>query len=394
MTDLSHRQRVQLALDHQSPDLVPLDFATGGNTSPVPEIYEKLLDNYPQIERQYQLMPHILRLAVVDEHILLDLDIDTRPIPMRPLSNGHRGCDKANHLVDDWGVIWKDVDVGGAIYREVVESPLVDATIDDLESYPWWPDPLDLERYKGVREHAEYLYDQTDYALVGCPAFNGVWERAYYLCGYESMLTSLVLDPEFIHAVLRRVTDITKLSLGRYLELVGPYIQVIKMGDDLGTQNGPSMSPHTYQSLIKPYHKEIFEFIKTRTDARIFLHTCGSVYKLLPDLIDAGVDILNPVQVSAQDMDTRRLKTEFGDLLSFWGAIDTQHVLPHGTVDDVKREVERRIADLAPCGGYILSSVHNVQADVPVENVIAMFRHAREVGRYPLSIAQAGTMEI
>jgi uroporphyrinogen decarboxylase len=386
MIDLTHRQRVQLALDHQTPDLVPIDFATGGNTSPVPEIYEMLLDVYPQMERQYQLVPHILRLAVVDERILIDLDIDTRPIYMRSLSNGRRPCDKPNHLADDWGVIWKDVDVGSAIYRELAESPLADATTDDLENYPWWPDPIHLDRYEGVKEQAQHLYEQTDYALVGCPAFNGVWERAYYICGYERMLSSLVLDHEFVHAVLRAVTDITKSSLKRYLELVGPYIQVIKMGDDLGTQNGPSMSPRTYRSIVKPYHQELFDLIHEWTDAKIFLHTCGSVYKLLSDLIDAGVDILNPVQVSARDMDTRRLKAEFGDRLSFWGAIDTQHVLPHGTVEDVKGEVERRIADLAPDGGYVLSSVHNVQADVPAENVITMFHHARVVGRYPLSI--------
>jgi uroporphyrinogen decarboxylase len=144
------------------------------------------------------------------------------------------------------------------------------------------------------------------------------------------------------------------------------------------------MSPATYRKMIKPYHQEIFHLIKTRSSARVFLHTCGSIYKLLPELVDAGVDILNPVQVSAKGMDTKRLKAEFGDRLTFWGAIDTQHVLPHGSVDDVRLEVLQRIADLGPGGGYVVAPVHNVQGDVPAENVVAMYQSARQFGCYPL----------
>jgi uroporphyrinogen decarboxylase len=151
------------------------------------------------------------------------------------------------------------------------------------------------------------------------------------------------------------------------------------MGDDLGVQNNAMMSPATYQRMVKPYHHEAFKLIKRYTEAKVFLHSCGSVYKLLPDLIDAGVEILNPVQVSAKDMDTQRLKREFGDRLSFWGAIDTQHVLPYGSPDEVRAEVERRIRDLAPGGGYVLAPVHNIQADVPPINVISMYQHARQV---------------
>jgi uroporphyrinogen decarboxylase len=383
MKAMTHRQRVQAALDHQEPDMVPLDFATGGNSAPVPEIYQKLAGLYG-INSEVQLLPHTLRLAAVDERILRDLDIDTRSVSMQPVRRGVRPCREARQLYDDWGVKWKEVDIGGAVYREIAEAPLADATPADLEKYPWWPDPLDPDRYAGVREKAESLFHQTDYALVGCPGFNIVWERACYLCGFTRMLESLILDPEFVHAVLRRITDLCKAALGCFLDLVGPYIQIVKLADDLGTQNGPQMSPKTYRELIKPYHQELFDFVKKRTGARVFLHTCGSVYRLLPDLIDAGVEILNPVQVSARDMDTQRLKAEFGDRLSFMGAIDTQHVLPFGTPDDVKREVERRIAHLGPGGGYILAPVHNVQADVPPENLIAMYRHARQVGRYPI----------
>jgi len=366
---------------------VPLDLGTGGSSSPVPEAYARLAA-YFGISAPARPMTHMLRLSTVDDAILQALEIDTRPVYMRPARRGMRPCSEPDHFYDDWGVKWREVDTGLSVFREIAESPLANVTVADLDNYPWWPDPLDPDRYTGTREDAEHLFHETDYAVIGCPGFNGVWERAWYLCGFERMLASLVADPGFVHAVLRRVTDIGKAVMGRYLDLTGPYIQVIKMGDDLGAQNGPLMSPKTYRAVIKPYHKELFDLIRQRTKARIFLHTCGSVYRLLPDLIDAGVEVLNPVQVSAADMDTRRLKAEFGDRLSFMGAIDTQHALPFGTPDEVQREVERRIADLAPGGGFILAPVHNVQADVSPENLVTMYRHARRVGTYPIKVFQ------
>ena len=384
MNPLTPRQRVIAALNHEEPDYVPLDLGTGGSSSPVPEAYAALAACFG-VTSPARPVPHMLRLSTVDETILRALRIDTRPVYMKPVRKGVRPCSRDDHFYDDWGIMWRDVDTGAAIYRELAETPLASATIEDLDRYPWWPDPLDADRYEGLQEEAERLFLETDYALVGCPGFNGVWERAWYLCGFERMLAGVVQDTAFVHAVLRRVTDLCKLALGRYLDLVGPYIQVIKMGDDLGAQNGPLMSPSTYRAIVKPYHRELFDLVHRRTRARIFLHTCGSVYRLLPDLIDAGVEVLNPVQVTAAGMDTRRLKAEFGDRLSFMGAIDTQHVLPFGTQEEVRREVERRIADLAPGGGYILAPVHNVQADVPPLNLVTMYRHARDVGGYPLS---------
>ncbi len=384
MTPLSHRERIVRTLRHEEPDRVPLDFGTGGSTSPVPEFSAQLCNHYG-LSAPQRLLAHIMRLTPVDETILCDLDIDTRPVYMAPARRGVRPRDEASTFYDDFGVKWREVNAGPAIYREVAHSPLCDATLDDLAAYPWWPDPLDPDRYAGLEETARALYERTDYAVIGCPGFNGVWERAWYLCGLERTLESLVLDVEFVHAVLRRLTDLAKAALGRFLDLAGPYIQAIKLGDDLGAQGGPLMSPKTYRTVVKPYHREICQFIKARTAARIYLHTCGSVYALLPDLIDAGFEILNPVQVSAAGMDTARLKSQFGDRLSFWGAIDTQHVLPHGSPEDVKQEVSRRIRDLAPGGGYVLAPVHNVQADVPVENILTMYRHARTIGRYPLN---------
>jgi uroporphyrinogen decarboxylase len=384
MPHLTHRLRVKMALNHEEPDLVPLDLGTGGNTSPVPEAYEKLAI-LCGVEYELKLVPHMMRLAQVDERILQRLDIDTRPIYMHPTPARNRPCSEPNHFYDEWGVKWREFDANGVIYREVAESPLEKASVSDLDHYPWWPDPLDPARYAGLKEQAEQLYRETDYALIGCPALNSVWERAYILCGFSRMLEGLVADLGFVHAVFRKITDILKASLDQYLSRVGPYVEVVKMGDDLGAQDNSLMSPATYRRTIKPYHQECFQLIKARTPARVFLHSCGAVYKLLPDLIDAGVEILNPVQVSAKGMDTQRLKSEFGRHLTFWGAIDTQQVLPHGSPDDVRAEVRRRVLDLAPGGGYVVAPVHNIQGDVPAANVVSLYQSARDFGRYPLA---------
>jgi uroporphyrinogen decarboxylase len=385
MTNMTPRQRVQTALDHKEPDRVPLDFGTGGNSSPTPEFYARLKMHYG-IQSETRYLPHYLRLAQVDETVLQDLNIDTRHILMRPTTRYRRPCSIPGQFYDEWGVGWKEVATGEGTRHELAESPFATAEIDQVATYPWWPNAIDPDRYRGLRDEAEHLYKTTDYALVGAPGFNGVWERACHMCGRERALEGLLKEEEFIHALLSRIADACKAALGCYLDQVGPYIQIIKLADDLGTPDGPAMSAAVYQRMVKPYHKKLIDFVKKRTSAKIFFHTCGSVHDLLPDLIDAGVEILNPVQVSARNMNTRQLKAEFGSQISFMGAIDTQTVLPHGSTTDVMREVERRIAELAPGGGYIVAPTHNVQGDVPPENLIALYQHAQQVGRYPLQV--------
>jgi uroporphyrinogen decarboxylase len=385
MTNMTPRQRVQTALEHQEPDRVPLDFGTGGNSSPTPEFYAHL-KTHLGIQSETRFLPHYLRLAQVDEAVLQKLNIDTRHILMHPTTRYRRPCNMPGQSYDEWGVRWKEANTGEVIYRELAESPLANAKINDLASYEWWPNAIDFERYRGLRDEAKQLYETTDYALVGAPGFNGVWERAWHMCGLERALEGLLQEQDFMHALLSRISDACKAALGCYLDQVGPYIQIIKLADDLGTQDGPMMSPATYRRMIEPYHKKLIDFVKRRTNAKIFFHTCGSVYNLLPDLIDAGVEVLNPVQASAMNMDTLRLKAEFGQQISFMGAIDTQTVLPHGNPADVKREVEQRIAELAPGGGYIVAPTHNVQGDVPPENLVALYSHAQKVGRYPIAL--------
>jgi uroporphyrinogen decarboxylase len=266
-----------------------------------------------------------------------------------------------------------------------VAHPLSDATIDDLETFDW-PDPLDEGRTQGLREEAAHKYKTTDYALVGDLSGVGVFETAWLMRGLSRFMEDLLIEKEFAVALLRKVTDLKKALYARFLEQVGDYLQVIMVSDDLGMENNLLISPEVYREMIKPFHNELWSSIKEKTDAFLFLHSCGSIYKLIPDLIELGVDSINPVQVAAKDMDTKMLKQEFGKSLSFWGGIDTQHVMPNGTPEEVEEEVKQRLHDLAPGGGYILCAVHNIQPGVPPENVMTMYEAAQTYGEYPITV--------
>jgi uroporphyrinogen decarboxylase len=205
--------------------------------------------------------------------------------------------------------------------------------------------------------------------------------------GLENTMMDMALNQDFFQALLRKITDLMVEATDKFLDEVGDTIDVYLMGDDLGSQNAPLCSPQMYRDLVKNSHAELIAKVREKSKAKIFFHSCGNVYPLIGDLIDVGVDILNPVQVSAKDMgDTARLKREFGDKITFCGGIDTQTVLPKGTPEEVRAEVRHRIKDLASGGGYILAAVHCIQPDVPLENIEAMFDEAKKSGQYPINL--------
>jgi uroporphyrinogen decarboxylase len=207
-----------------------------------------------------------------------------------------------------------------------------------------------------------------------------------WLRGHAQFYMDLISNRDFVTALLDRLLDIEMRLARNVLEVVGDYIQVVRVSDDLGTEHGPIISPNLYRELIKPRQKTLYQFIKNNTRAKLLLHSCGSVYQLIPDFIEIGVDALNPVQVSARDMDTGKLKKEFGDKLTFWGGgCDTQKVLPMGTLEEVKQEVKKRIRELAPGGGFIFTPVHNIQYDVSPEKICALYDTAFETGWYPIA---------
>jgi uroporphyrinogen decarboxylase len=379
---MTSRERVLCALNHEEPDRVPIFLGTSGATTLLAPTYERLKAHLG-VQAEARLLSRALQYARLDEEVLLRLGSDGRPLVTRATPSPLRRELSENAFIDEWGITWRRAP--GVLYCEIAYPPLRHATRDDLDRYPW-PALDHPKRFEGLAKEARALHKDTPYAVV---AMSGVslHEQIYLMRGLDTWLTDLAAAPEFADALLQRVKGIMLAGLVRLLEEAGKYIDVLVMGDDLGMQDAPMMSPEMYRRMLKPYHAELIAAVKQRTKAKVFFHSDGNIYPLIGDLIEVGVDILNPVQVSARDMDdTARLKRKFGNRLSFCGAIDTQSVLPRGTPEDVRREVRQRIRDLGPGGGYILAAVHCIQPDVPPANVVAMCEEAALTGRYPLSV--------
>jgi uroporphyrinogen decarboxylase len=376
MSSLSHRERVIRALNREQPDRVPLDLGATRSTAIVVQAYERLNLHLGSTEPP-RIFSKWLNIAHPSQAMLQRFDIDTRSV-------GQGGPDNWQDIVfpdgsyqDEWGVVRSRP--AGCLYYDLTKSPFAgDATVADLGRHPW-PDPHDPGRCRGLKEEARRLREETEYAIaLNMPG--GVVTQAQFMRGFEDWFADLIADPTFYHALLERIADLWIAMAKDELEAAGAYADFCFFGDDVAFQDGPMMSMELYRKMVKPYHARVFSYIKSRTKAKILYHTCGSVAHLIPDLIEIGVDALNPIQVSAKNMDTRVLKREYGKDLCFWGGIDTQRVLPFGSVQDVQAEVRRRIDDLGP-GGYCVCAVHNIQADVSPENICAMYDAAREYGR-------------
>ena len=377
MADMTHRERVLAALNHQEPDRVPVDLGATRSTSLVVQAYEQLNRHLGSTEPP-RIFSKWLNIAHPSQAMLQRFDIDTRSVGQGRPDNWQDIVFPDGSYQDEWGVVRSRP--AGCLYYDLTKSPFAgDATVADLEKLPW-PDPHDPGRCRGLGEEARRLHQETDYAIVlNMPG--GVVTQAQFLRGFEDWFADLIADPTFYHALLERITDLWIEMAKDEFDAAGDSVDICFFGDDVAFQDGPMMSMELYRKMIKPYHARVFSYIKSRSSAKILYHTCGSVAHLIPDLIELGVDALNPVQVSAKGMDTKTLKREFGKDICFWGAIDTQRVLPFGSPADVAAEVKRRIDDLGPGGGYVLCAVHNIQADVSPENICAMYDAAREYGQ-------------
>lgn len=384
MAELTPRERVKLALNHQEPDRVPLDIGAGASQSIVVEGYEKL-KQFLGIPGETRMLNKTFRVARLDESVMRRLGSDCRLVAVKAPVNWTPPPSEPGTFIDIWGVKWRQVHYGdNCYYWELARHPLAEASIEDLERYPW-PDPLDPGLTAGLVDEVKALYEDTDYAVTTDSGYKSHWEQAYMLRGLEQMLMDLVLNPEFVSALMSKLLEINIAAAKRFLDIAGPYVQVFRTGDDLATQQGLMMSPETYRALLKPVYKKYFDFIKSETGAKIWYHSDGNITGLIDDLAEIGVDVINPVQVSAMG-DTAKLKARFGEKITFWGGIDSQHVLPHGSVADVEAEVRRRIHDLGMGGGYVVAAVHNIQPDVPPQNIVAMAEATRKFGAYPLGV--------
>ncbi len=371
---LTSRERVLMALHFEEPDRVPIILgasnATGIKMRPYRRLKELLGIQAPD---QYLYDWPELGTANPDEATLRRLGSDVRPVHDRlPEAVYRYNANRPPHsdYIDDWGSGSKEIEEG-KWYPGV--HPLREAqAIEALEQYPW-PDMDDPYRVALVAEQARRLRQAGEYAILATPWLMFPLERAFAMQGMDKFLLNLALYPEFAEALLWKIEGLCKQLMGHFLRELGDNVDMIKIGDDLGTQESLLISPKMYRKILKPIHADYISFIKQHTKAKVFFHTDGDVCNLVDDFIEIGIDILNPIQTSAGKMaDLAALKQRCHGRLVLCGAIDTQRILPYGTPEEVQAEVRRVIRLLGPGGGYMLASVHTIMDEVPPENILAM----------------------
>jgi uroporphyrinogen decarboxylase len=379
------RERVMLALNHQEPDRIPIDLGATIVSSIVKSTYIPLKQTLGLEVEDIKMLDHVQQLPYVDEALLKRFDVDFRMVQLPSATvPGLNIFEEGNYyaFIDRWGSKLHMPKEGG-LYYDWVDFPVKEPTLEALDTYKWpRPDPPEL--IDRMAEQARSLFENSDYALVGSAVIGGgIFEQPARTMGLENFMMALISEPQFAERLMDQITDIYIESCNNYLDKVGQYLNVFTFWDDLAGQDGWLIRPEIYRKMIKPKQRRLVEAIKKKTNAKLFYHSCGATRGLIPDLIELGFDILNPVQVSARGMDSRKLKQDFGRDIVFWGGgVDTQHVLPFGSTQEVADEVKRRIDDLAPGGGFVFAAVHNIQAYVPPENIVTMFDTALQYGRY------------
>ena len=372
---VTHRERVLAALQHKEVDRIPLDLG-GWVTSVSKTAYSRFLQYFNMHDTEVRISDQMQQIVKVDEQVLQKLGIDIRHVYLNSELQFWQPIEEENgyEFTDEWGIKWRMPKRGG-LYYDMVGHPLANATEKDIKIYPF-PNLGKKENLDQIEAEIEQL-SSIDSAIMldGGP---GLFEYSWFLRGMDKFLMDLVARRKFAEKLLDKILEIRLDQVEKLLDRVGDRIDIIAEGDDVAMQTGLMISPQLYRGLIKPRHRKLLSRIKEKTDAPIFFHSCGAVYPLIGDFIDMGVDIINPVQVSAKGMNPRRLKKEFGDHLVFWGGGCDPQVMEFGTVEEVQRHVKDRCRVFAPGGGFVFAHVHNIQAGAPPQNVIAAFEAARE----------------
>jgi len=384
---MTHRERVLTALNHKEPDRVPIDLGGTCVTSIATSTYEALRRQLGLPAKETVVSEIVQQVAWVDDDVLDVLGADVIPVWPNPGSSELVIEDEGDGVTsfrDGFGATLRKL--RDSHYYDWVDFPLTEPSLELLERMPW-PDTEDPAPYEGLRERVLKLRSETDYALFGMAASgHDLLNQLFRVRGMVDGMTDLLLEQDFAEAFFDRLTATIMRNQELFLDQVGDLLDVHFTADDLSGQTAPLISPEIYRKLIKPRWAQIISLIKSKTDAKILYHSCGAVAEFIPDLIEIGVDVLNPVQVAAPGMDSAELKRKWGDKLSFWGGgCDTQRVLPFGAPAEVRDEVKRRIRDFAPGGGFVFNPVHNIQPRVPAANVVELFRTARELGVYPIA---------
>jgi uroporphyrinogen decarboxylase len=379
------RDRVLAAVNHQVPDRVPIDL--GGNQTGIHKYAYRDLIDLLGIRDDLNVMDAVQQLVKPCEAVLERFHVDTRYISagagegfkgeiVKYERNGRLWHD----LTDEFGVVWSMPD-DYQYYMDISHNPLANATLKDIAEYPF-PKGDDPARFADIRRAALAIRNETPYAVVS--GISGVvYETCWYLRGLERWFMDMVEQPEFCEALIEQTLKYWLDWFRLFLDEVGDLVDVIMVGDDLAGQTGPLFRPEFYRRVVKPRQKRLVQYIHSRTQAKVWYHTCGACQTYIPDLIDNGVQILNPVQISASGMDPAVIKEKFGKEIVFWGgAIDSQRVLPQAAPEEIRRQVGENLKAFKPGGGYVFNNVHNIQAGVPAKNIVALYDAAYEFGFY------------
>jgi len=379
---MTPRQRVEAVLNHKEPDRVPISLGGSANHL-TEERYNLLRDHYGFKDVPRRTLVGFY--TTPDYNQLLDrLGTDFRFVHMRPPKGyiSNPVCEGFKEFVDEWGLTHRLV----SGYYDMAGAPLgKDLTIESINKFSW-PNPYDPERIVGLKEEVEDLYHNTQFAIGGHrPVYGNLWEMTRFLVGMENALLITVTERKFFDHLLGKLAEVLDGFYDAYLDVVGPYIQFIEFADDYGTNVGPMFNPEIYRKYLKPRYQKTIEMIKKKApQVKIMLHCDGAIRKFMPDLIETGFEILNPIEAHLPGMDPAGLKRDFGKDMTFQGGVDVKRVLTKGTVEDVWREVRLRIEQMGRGGGYILAPAHNFGNDIPLENMLAFFEAGHEVGFYPL----------
>ncbi len=394
---MNSRERILTSLQHKEPDKIALDLGGMDSTGITGIAYNKF-KKYLGIEKgKTQIYDPYQQVVKVERDILEIIEADVLPILIEPkkwkpskLPDGSP-CeipekwnpvtlkDGSQVILDEMGIIRAKMPKGG-YYFESVNFPLqkinsikeIEDNFQYIESFDY-PSYWD-EDYKSLQKRTEYLYENTDYALFGNFGVH-IFAAGQLLRGFEQFMIDLVSNQKIAQCIMENLVNTFIKRFDKYNQHVGKYIQIINVNDDLGMEDRTIISPELYRKMVKPYQKMLYRHIKDNCNAYLFLHTDGSVYELIQDFIEIGVDILNPVQFTCKNMDLKKLKKEFGRDITFWGGgCDTQKILPFGTPEEIKQHVEKCISILAPGGGFVFNQIHNIQPDVPPENIMTMYK--------------------
>lgn len=387
---MTPRENFIAAMERRGPEWVPLDM--GKHIGSIHKThYAALRERLPELSLAASppILDRMAQTVVPEEQLLRHFGVDFRWLVPHWVQVTERTDTDGYH--DMWGVPYRGAHGDHFAVDTLARPPLAECeTPEDVLLAPCWPDPEDPGQFVGLRETAQHLHTTTGY-VIGADAIKaGPLMSALQMRGYQQFFMDLVINPALADAIMGKITDLLCRMWTRYLDAVGPWVQIAYVTDDLGTQTSLLISPKVYRNRIKPFHTRLHQHIKAQANVYLMMHTDGAVLPLIGDLIETGADILNPVQTSTTGMDdTAALKAKFGDRLAFHGAMDVQQMMPGATEAELRWEIARRLSDLGSDGGFVIAPCHNLGHDIPPANTLAFFRMVNELRRYPLVLDPA-----